>query len=228
VDWGGGPGLAWRCVQPAKDLPIIASEYPVQPPDGNADHAVWRERERIAAELRNEVVQRVFSVGLSLQSAAARAADPLVRRRVEQATEDLDHVIQIIRDTVFGLEHQLKNRGVRARVLHLCEQLSPAPEVSFRGPVDGALRPHTSNRLVEVLGEAFAVIAHHWTPVLVDVTADDGALATVIHAAPLPAAPGRTALGDELARLRASAAQAGMRVEIEPSREATRFAWHVS
>jgi hypothetical protein len=151
-----------------------------------------------------------------------------VRRRIEHAIEDLDNVIRVLRDAVFGLEHQLKDRGLRARILYLCERLSPAPDVSFRGPVDGALHPNTGNQLLEVLREALGAIAQHWTPVRVDVTADDGgALAVVIHAAAPPAPPGRSAHGDELARLRASAAQAGKRVELESGREAIRFAWHV-
>ena len=228
-DSGGVPaGLTLRPV--GKGCPVIASEYPVPPPGDNAGDAVWRDRERIAAELRNDVVRRVYSVGMSLQSAAAIAAHPLVRRRIEQAIEDLDEVIRVLRDAVFGLEHQLRDRGLRARILRACEQLSPVPDVSFRGPVDGALDPGTGNQLLEVLHEALGTIAQHWTPVRVDVTADDGgALAAVIHAAPPPcAAPGRSGHGDELARLRASAAQAGMRVEIEPGREAIRFAWHAS
>lgn len=210
-----------------KGCPVISSEYPVPPPDDDAGPAVWRDRERIAAELRNEVVRRVYSVGLSLQSAAAIAVHPLVRSRVEQAIEDLDDVIRVLRDAVFGLDHQPGDRGLRARILFLCEQLSPAPDVSFRGPVDGALPPGTSNELLEVLHEALGVIAQHWTPVRIDLTADDGgALAAMIDATAPPAPRRRSAHGDELARLRASAARAGMRVEIESGREAIRFAWH--
>ena len=49
--------------------------------------------------------------------------------------------LRLIRDTVFGLEQRLRERGLRQEILELCGGLSPAPEVSFAGPVDVALPP---------------------------------------------------------------------------------------
>jgi len=59
------------------------------------------ERDRIAAELHETVIRRVFAAGLALQSAAGITAQPEVRTRVEAAADDLDEVIRIIRDTIF-------------------------------------------------------------------------------------------------------------------------------
>jgi two-component system, NarL family, sensor histidine kinase DevS len=69
------------------------------------DLIVQRDRDRIAAGLQDQVIQRIFAAGLTLQGAASVASDPQVRHRIEQAIADLDHVVQIIRDTMFGLDH---------------------------------------------------------------------------------------------------------------------------
>jgi hypothetical protein len=187
-----------------------------------------RERDRIATELQNEVIRRVFSIGLNLQSTAAIVIDPLVRRRVDQAVNDLDQVIKIIRDTVFDLETRAKGRGLRAGILHLCEQLSPVPDVTFRGPVDGALHPGSTTALLDVLADALAVISHRWAPVTIDVTAADGARITVLQVVPLPRPSGPAYPDREFPRLRDRAAQAGMRIEIEPGPELVQITWHAA
>jgi signal transduction histidine kinase len=66
------------------------------------DMAVVQERERIAGELLDTVIQRVFAVGLTLEGAAGLTAKPEARQRIEEAIGDLDTVIRAIRDTVFN------------------------------------------------------------------------------------------------------------------------------
>ena len=62
------------------------------------------DRDRIAADLKDGVIQRIFAAGLTLQGTAGMTTDREVRRRVESAVVDLDQAIQILRDTIFGLE----------------------------------------------------------------------------------------------------------------------------
>jgi hypothetical protein len=69
---------------------------------GLGEIAVIEERDRIGAYLRDNVIQRVFMAGLRLQGAAGLAEKPEVRRRIEAAIDELDHVIQLIRDAVFN------------------------------------------------------------------------------------------------------------------------------
>lgn len=201
---------------------------PAESPGPGRDADLAREHDRIAAELQNEVIQRVFSIGLHLQGTAAITADPLVRRQVDQAINDLDHVIRVIRDTVFDLQARRKAPGLRAQIVHLCEQLAPVPDVTFCGPVDGALHPAATAELLDVLEDALAVIRHCWTPVLVGVTAADGAHVTVLQAVPRPDAMGATGPGDEFPGLRARAAQAGMRIEIDPRPGLVQIRWHAA
>jgi Histidine kinase len=100
-----------------------------------------QDRDRIAADLQDKVIQQVFAIGMSLHSTAMLATQPEVRKRILASANDLDEVLRLTRDAVFDLERQLQGRGLRAEIVALCEEVSPVPEVSFTGPVDGALAP---------------------------------------------------------------------------------------
>lgn len=67
------------------------------------DMAIVSERERIAGELLDNVIRRVFAAGLTLQGAAGLTTMPQVRQRIEEAAGDLDEVIRAIRNAVFDL-----------------------------------------------------------------------------------------------------------------------------
>ena len=207
---------------------MASPSEPAQYSGPGGDPDILRERDRIAADLQNEVIQQVFTIGLNLQSTAAITIDPLVRRRIEQAIDDLDHLIHTIRDTVFDLETGLKDRGLRAGILHLCEQLSPTPDVTFRGPVDGALHPTATAELLDILAAALAATHDHWAPVAIDITAANGTHVTTLHAMPLPGATAAAEPAQEFSGLLDRAAQAGMRIEIEPGPKRVQITWHAA
>ncbi len=202
---------------------------------------VIEDRDRIAADLQDHVIQRVFAAGLRLQGAATLASEPEVRRRVEASVDDLDRVVRMLRDAIFGLKQRRQGRGLRQELLELCADLSTAPEISFSGPVDGALNPGSRTQLVEMLREALNLIGPQAT-VRIDIAAGDHSWVTVIEAAPMPSpamADGAVADGvvvdeavvDEagtgFASLRDSAARAGVRLDIEAIPGGIRFAWHL-
>jgi signal transduction histidine kinase len=64
---------------------------------------VLDERERIAKELHDGVIQSLFAVGMSLQGAAALTHDEGMNRRIEAAVEDIDRAIRDLRNYIFGL-----------------------------------------------------------------------------------------------------------------------------
>ncbi|HEV7204177.1 MAG TPA: GAF domain-containing protein [Jatrophihabitans sp.] len=71
------------------------------------DHETLRSvqiRDRIAAELRDQVVRRAFSVGMRLQGVVELIADPTARERVRECVDDLDLMVREIRDTVYRLD----------------------------------------------------------------------------------------------------------------------------
>src|ERR687892_5280 len=62
------------------------------------------DRERIARDLHDTVIQRLFATGLSLQGAVRLAQRPEVVERIQGAVEDLDETVKHIRTVIFGLE----------------------------------------------------------------------------------------------------------------------------
>ena len=194
--------------------------------DNLQERSIQHDRDRIADDLRDTVIQRIFAAGLALDGADAMSTQPEVRRRIRTCVDDLDQAVRILRDTIFSLDHQLAGHSFRSGIMTLCGELSPAPEISFTGPVDGALHPADSTRLLDILRDGLALISQHATPVRISVTADSGSHRTVIDAAPLSPASG-AGTGHWFPTLRDQAAQAGIRLDIDPSPGSTRFTWHV-
>jgi signal transduction histidine kinase len=190
------------------------------------DAMVLQDRDRIAADLQDRVIQRVFAAGLTLQGTSALIADPGTRRRVESAVDDLDEVIRVLRDAIFGLQHSLRGRGVKAAILAL-GGLDPAT-VSFAGPVDGVLEPAARAQLLDVLREALEVITPHSVPARAEVSARNGCLTAVIEATFRPGAGGAQRLADALPGLREAAARAGIQTEAESTRGGCRLSWQVT
>ncbi len=185
---------------------------------------VQQDRDRIAAGLQDEVIQRIFAAGLALQSAASLSTQPGVRRRVESAAGDLDQVLRLLRETVFGLERRLRDRGLRRDILELCGDMSPPPEVSFSGPVDGALHPGTGTWLVQLLREALVVIGPDAVPASIGVTTDEDACLTVIEATARPHAAGMDWAARKHDGLTEQAARAGGSIDIESIPGGVRYA----
>jgi hypothetical protein len=185
---------------------------------------VQQDRDRIAAGLQDEVIRRVFAAGLALQSAASLATQRGVRERVEAAASDLDQVLRLLRDTVFDLEQRLSDRGLRREIMDLCEGISPAPEVSFSGPADGALHPGTGTWLVQLLREALVVIGPDAVPASIGVTTDEEACLTVIEATARPHAADLDWTDRKAEGLVEQAARAGASIDIEPIPGGVRYA----
>ena len=189
--------------------------------------SVAEDRDRIAADLQDKVIQRVFAAGLTLQGAASLTAEPEARRRVQASIDDLDHVLRMLRDTIFGLDHRAKSRGLRQEILDLCSDVSPAPEVSFSGPVDGALRPGTATQLLGMLRDSLSLAGQHVSPARIVITADDNCFAIMVEVAPADDAVTSTGSTPALDSLRDAAFRAGIRINIAHVSGGTRFAWEV-
>lgn len=203
-----------------------AREQAAQLQDRLREVSIIEDRDRIAEDLQDKVIQRIFAAGLSLQGAAMRVTDQHVRRRIQESVDDLDDAVVILRDTVYGLEHRREGRGLRAEILRLCEELHLAPELSFTGPVDGALPPGARAGFVELLREILGLIGQHFAAIRIEITASRDSYTAVVEARPLAGAAGITAPSG-FPGLRDKAAQAGIGIDIEPGPGSTRFAWHV-
>jgi signal transduction histidine kinase len=115
---------------------------------------VLADRDRIAADLRDKVIQRIFAAGLTLQSAASQTAERDVRTKIGTTVTELDQTVRMLRDAIFGLEQRPGERGLRQQIMDLFGGLSAAPEISFSGPVDTALTAAAQEELVSRLTSA--------------------------------------------------------------------------
>jgi len=135
---------------------------------------VVEDRERIARDLHDTVIQRLFATGLALQGAAARAGDPEMVERLQQAVEDLDDTVRHIRTTIFELQRQrIPGRSIRQEVLDLIgEAAEPAGiqhVVRFDGPIDLAVPDDVADQLVAVVREAVTNVVKHASATTVNV-----------------------------------------------------------
>ena len=127
--------------------------------------AVTEDRERIARDLHDTVIQRLFAAGMTLQGTAARIADSEARARVEKAVDELDATIKEIRSAIFALQAPPDGGpGLRGELVRLTNELRPAlgfsPRMQFDGAVEG-IHPAVAEHLVPALREALSNVARH-------------------------------------------------------------------
>jgi signal transduction histidine kinase len=126
--------------------------------------AVLEDRERIARELHDKVIQRLFAAGMSLQTTLPMAVRAEVASRITQAVDEIDETIRDIRRTIFALEGGSR-RGVRVEIFaHVDaarETLGFTPELRLEGPIDSTVLEATAEHLLATLGEALSNVAQH-------------------------------------------------------------------
>jgi signal transduction histidine kinase len=192
------------------------------------------DRDRIARDLHDRVIQRIFSVGMSLQGVARLPGPPEILEKVTRAVDDLDATIDEIRTAIFELEDGMRDRGLRRSVLDLADeltaQLGSRPDVTFIGPVDSGVSQKTADHLLAVLREALTNAGKHAhaTRFRITVEAGDDIRLDVIDngtGIDLPTAQGG---GRGLANLRHRAERLGGTLELQvPKGGGTRVVWRV-
>ncbi|MGW7363723.1 GAF domain-containing protein [Streptomyces sp. NPDC054841] len=127
-----------------------------------ADH------DRIARDLHDLAIQRLFATGMTLQSAQRFVQHPEASERLGRAIDDLDDTIKIIRSTIFGLrEHEMLStpHQLRVRVVRAVEEASAplgfAPALRMEGLIDTDVPRKVAEEAVAVVVEALANVARH-------------------------------------------------------------------
>ncbi len=127
--------------------------------------ALLEDRDRIARDLHDLVIQRLFAVGLSLQGTARRIDDAEVAVRLEQAVDDLDDTIRDIRRSIFALGSVEGSSDVQAEVTRIVERAATAlkfrPTLTIEGPVRTLVSTSLAPDLLAVLGEALSNVSRH-------------------------------------------------------------------
>jgi signal transduction histidine kinase len=149
--------------------------------------ALLEDRERIARDLHDTVIQRLFATGLSLQGASRLVQDPAVADRLNAAVDDLDVTVKHIRSAIFELETtRPMGRGTRDRILAVAREaadtLGFAPTVVFDGPVDSAVPETVMAELLATVREALSNVARHAQASRVAVSVEaNGGLSLVVE-----------------------------------------------
>jgi signal transduction histidine kinase len=142
--------------------------------------AVLQDRDRIARDLHDLVIQRLYATGMSLQGAVPLIARPEVADRVSTAVDALDETIREIRSAIFSLQSHTdtKRNGLRAKILEVVEQMTVplgfAPSLRLVGPLDEDVPGEAGEQMLGALREALSNAARHAGASSVDVTVDCG------------------------------------------------------
>ncbi|MET8181281.1 GAF domain-containing protein [Streptomyces sp. NPDC005336] len=138
--------------------------------------ALLEDRDRIARDLHDLAIQRLFATGMTLQSAARLIENTGAAERVTRAVGDLDDTIKIIRSTIFGLRARdtdaaptLRARAARA-VGEAAAALGFPPRLSLEGLLDTDVAPQVADHVMAVLSEALSNAARHAHATRVEVT----------------------------------------------------------
>ncbi|MFD9189213.1 GAF domain-containing protein [Streptomyces phaeochromogenes] len=131
--------------------------------------ALLQDRDRIARDLHDLAIQRLFAAGMTLQSAQRFVDHPEAVERLSRTVDDLDDTIKIIRSTIFGLRAHgggaKEGGGLRGRVSEAVKVSATsfgfAPALRVEGLVDTDVPGEVADHALAVLGEALSNAVRH-------------------------------------------------------------------
>ncbi|UQA97002.1 GAF domain-containing protein [Streptomyces halobius] len=198
--------------------------------------ALLEDRDRIARDLHDLAIQRLFATGMTLQSAVRFVDHPEASERLLRAVDDLDETIKIIRSTIFGLRARETSRaahGLRVRTVTAVEQaarpLGFTPSLHMEGLIDTDVPAEIAEHVLAVLAEGLSNAARHAHATAVDISlvARGGTLRLSVtdNGVGMPTDGGRRS---GLANLAKRAESVGGEMTIEaPAKGGTRLVWCV-
>ncbi|WP_122262825.1 sensor histidine kinase [Ornithinimicrobium cerasi] len=166
--WRPPQGVSHQRVHDVLSAVALHASIILDREQGEREHdllTLLEDRDRIARDLHDLVIQRLFAVGLTLQGAARRAVRPEVMERLENAVAELDQTIRDIRATIFELRHHPGAGTFRADLRQLVESYGPtlgfAPVVMLTGPLDAITDDESQTQVLMVVREALSNVARH-------------------------------------------------------------------
>ena len=140
--------------------------------------AVVEDRERIARDLHDKVIQRLFAAGIALQTLVPVPGRTEVSNRINDVVDELDVTIREIRSTIFALQAPGPERGLRVSIFATVdsarEALGFSPALHIDGPVDTLVSEKAAEHLLAVLREALSNVAQHAAATQVNVAVEAG------------------------------------------------------
>src|SRR4051794_18451256 len=192
--------------------------------------ALFEDRDRIGRDLHDLVIQRLFAVGLSLQSISRVSDVPQVNERIEAAVDDLDATIKDIRRSIFALGSSEAAADIQTEVTRLVERAAATlkfrPSLAIQGPVRSVVSADIAPHLLAVLGETLSNAIRHSGATQIDVRVCAG------DSLDLVVSDNGRGFPDEvqesgLRNVRDRAIQLGGVCEVRSSAEGTTVSWSV-
>jgi signal transduction histidine kinase len=194
--------------------------------------SLLEDRDRIAKDLHDVIIQRLFAVAMTLMSTVRLVENPEATDRLRRAIDELDETIRQIRSTIFALQTPAGDAdpSLRARIVDLVENvrghLGFMPGLRMEGRLDNAVPAPLADHLLAVLREALSNLVRHAKATRAEVSAavDDDQIVLIVqdNGVGLPADGRRSGLRN----LEERAARAGGSFAAEPATGGgTRLTW---
>jgi signal transduction histidine kinase len=182
--------------------------------------AVFEERDRIARDLHDVVIQRLFATGLQL-TRAGRGTEPAVAGPLEAAVAELDRTIRDVRRTIFSLGSPTSHRGeLRVEISEIVRQaegsLGLRPTLLLEGPLEDGVPEEIHPHLLAALREALSNIARHARATFVEVVVRVGLADVLVEVRDDGCGPTGASRISGLANLRQRAQELGGRMDFGP------------
>ena len=201
--------------------------------------SLYEDRDRIARDLHDQVIQRLYATGMSLEGTMPMITRPEVASRITNAVDAMDETIKEIRATIFALQARDTDRrpDLRRHVVALVDEMTPllgfAPSLRLGAGLGGEISGEVSEQAQAALREALSNAARHAQASQVDVTVDvdeDGMLSVQVtdNGTGIPADGRRSGLRNLAGR----ADKLGGKLQLGPAdpgapRPGTRLEWRV-
>jgi signal transduction histidine kinase len=201
--------------------------------------SLYQDRDRIARDLHDLVIQRLYATGMSLEGTMPMITKPEVASRITNAVDAMDETIKDIRATIFALQaHDDTGQPyLRGDIVAVVEEMTPllgfAPSLRLGAGLGAPVSPELAGQVLAALREALSNAARHADARQVDVTVDvdpDGMLTVLVidDGAGIPAGAHRSGLGNLAKR----AEDLGGKLRLSPAdptapTPGTRLEWRV-
>ena len=141
--------------------------------------SLYEDRDRIARDLHDLVIQRLYATGMSLEGTMPMITRPEVASRISNAVDAMDETIKEIRATIFDLQARDTARpDLRTDIVNVVEDMTPllgfAPSLRLGAGLGGEIKPEVAEQALAALREALSNAARHAAASRVDVTVDAG------------------------------------------------------